>query len=212
MPGTARWIASSRRAVVRSRLVGVVDPLGELVAARGEGVEHDARVLDRLAGRALLRVQDLEHLVRVLRERPAARPRNSENSGAVALRSPCRGPAARSGSPRASSCRTSGRSRRARPSGATCAVSRRPSSGILRRVLVPGVSSTYVSPSSVFWRRIARAVLRDRRVLVVQLDRGVGAAVVAEVDLLDLADVHARDPHVRLLRQLRRLGEEVSKR
>jgi hypothetical protein len=44
--------------------------------------------------------------------------------------------------------------------GVTWALLSVPPSGIVGLPGLPGVSSTYVSPSSVFWRRIALAVLR----------------------------------------------------
>ncbi len=43
--------------------------------------------------------------------------------------------------------------------GATCPAGSRPPSGSFGADAEPGVSSTYVSPSSVFWRRIARVSL-----------------------------------------------------
>ena len=73
---------------------------------------------------------------------------------------------------------------------------------------VPPVSSMKVSPSSVFWRRIAR------------VSEGIGAnfgsisivdlgdvALLGQRELLDLADRDAADPHVGLLGQRHRLGE-----
>ena len=51
------------------------------------------------------------------------------------------------------------------------------------------------------------AVLGQGRVLVLQLDGRVGAPVVAEIDLLDPADVDPGDPHVGFLGELRGLGE-----
>ena len=85
--GNARQIArisSSRLAVVSSRWLEFVIQSLSWSAALGERVEHHAGVLDHLLGRALLRVQDLQHLVGVLAN-SGSTPRKSEKSGAVAL-------------------------------------------------------------------------------------------------------------------------------
>jgi hypothetical protein len=65
------------------------------------------------------------------------------------------------------------------------------------------VSSTYVSPSSVFWR-----VGVQRREHAVELDRRQRAVAVAvDGELSHLADRDAGDPDVRLSRERRRLRE-----
>ena len=76
------------------------------------------------------------------------------------------------------------------------------------RAACPGVSSTYVSPSSVFWRSIACASAcsgANSRSSSIVATRAVAVAV--DLELAHLADRDARDPDVRLRRERGRLRE-----
>ena len=103
--------------------------------------EHLARVAHELLRRALLAVEDLEHVARVLGERREVAERVVQVLARARRR---RGPAgpSRRGTPRASSRRRRGRSRRARPWATTCPESSSPPSGTISPPFVPGVSST----------------------------------------------------------------------
>ena len=76
------------------------------------------------------------------------------------------------------------------------------------------MSSTNVSPTTVFWRRIARASVEIGANSGLELDLGRGDVLAVDavlrrrqLDRLHLADRDAADPHVGLGREPGRLGE-----
>ena len=206
--GTSPASSRSRAAVVANTRVRVGDQRAQLAVALAQRVEHLAGVAHQPCTSALLRVEDLQQLRGVLGERRQVAERVGDVLPA-ALRGQRRAAASRSGTPRASSRRRRGRSRRARRSATPAPAGSVPFSATVpalvraRRQLDVGLAEQ---------RLLAQdrpRVLRDRRVLGVELDRRVArrrSSWSASIDL-DLAHRDAGDPDVGLRRQLRGLLE-----